>query len=74
VVDEVSPVKAAARLAIPVLLIHGAEDKETPPAHSERVHQALPGKKRLVLLPKNGHAVWLDEATWKIIDEWLTPG
>jgi pimeloyl-ACP methyl ester carboxylesterase len=32
VVDEVSPVKAAARLSIPVLLIHGAEDHETAPA------------------------------------------
>ncbi len=74
VVDEVSPVKAAARLSIPVLLIHGAEDGETPPAHSERVHRALVGEKRLMLLPKNGHAVWLDEATWKIIDAWLTPG
>jgi uncharacterized protein len=74
VVDEVSPVKAAARVAIPVLLIHGAEDGETPPGHSERVHRALAGEKRLVILAKSGHAVGLDEATWKIIDEWLTPG
>jgi uncharacterized protein len=73
VVDEVSPVKAAARLSIPVLLIHGAVDRETPPAHSERVHQALQGPKRLLLLPKSGHGVGLDEATWRLIDEWLTP-
>jgi pimeloyl-ACP methyl ester carboxylesterase len=71
VVDEVSPVKAAAYLSIPVLLIHGAEDRETAPAHSERVYQALRGPKRLVLLPKTGHGVGLDEATWKIIDAWV---
>lgn len=72
VVDDVSPVKAAAQLSIPVLLIHGAEDRETAPAHSERVHQALKGKKRLVLLPKAGHAMGLDEATWKIVDDWVS--
>lgn len=70
-VDDVSPVKAAAQLSIPVLLIHGAEDRETVPAHSQRVHQALKGKKRLVLLPKAGHAMGLDEATWKIVDDWI---
>jgi uncharacterized protein len=73
VADEASPVRAAARVSIPVLLVHGAIDKETAPAHSERVYQALKGPKRLLLLPKNGHAVSLDEATWRIIDEWLLP-
>jgi alpha-beta hydrolase superfamily lysophospholipase len=48
VVDEVSPVKAAVHLSIPVLLIHGVEDRETAPAHSERVYQALKGPKRRV--------------------------
>jgi pimeloyl-ACP methyl ester carboxylesterase len=74
VVNEVSPVRAAARLSIPVLLIHGAVDRETPPAHSERVYQALKEPKRLLLLAKSGHAMSLDEATWRIIDEWLLPG
>jgi pimeloyl-ACP methyl ester carboxylesterase len=72
-VDEVSPMKAAARLSIPVLLIHGAKDRETPSTHSERVYQALRGPKRLLLLPKSGHAVGLDETTWRIIDEWIVP-
>jgi hypothetical protein len=71
VVDEVSPAKAAAHLSIPVLLIHGAVDRETAPAHSERGYQALAGPKRLVLLPKARHRVGLDEATWKIIDAWV---
>jgi dipeptidyl aminopeptidase/acylaminoacyl peptidase len=72
-VDEVSPVKAAPRLSIPVLLIHGAHDQETAPAHSERIFGALKEAKRMLLLPKSGHAVSLDEATWRIIDAWLTP-
>jgi pimeloyl-ACP methyl ester carboxylesterase len=71
VVDEVSPVKAAGHLSIPVLLIHGAEDHETAPAHSERVYKALAGPKRLVLLPKTGHGVGLSEPTWKMMDEWV---
>src|SRR5206468_1357219 len=40
-VDEVSPVAAAARIAVPVLLIHGALDRDTPPDHSRRVFAAL---------------------------------
>jgi uncharacterized protein len=71
VVDEVSPVRAAARLTIPVLLVHGAKDRETPLSHSERIHQALKGKKRLLILPKAGHCVGLDEKVWQIIDEWV---
>jgi hypothetical protein len=74
VVDEVSPVGAAARLSIPVLLLHGTADRETPPAHSQRVHQALRGPKQLLLLAGSGHAVRLDENTWRVIDQWLTPG
>jgi pimeloyl-ACP methyl ester carboxylesterase len=73
IVDDVSPVRAADRLSIPVLLVHGADDRETPPSHSERIHQALKGPKRLLLVPKSGHAVSLDQAAWRVIDEWLTP-
>ena len=71
VVDDVSPEKAAARLSIPVLVIHGAADRDTPPAHSQRVYAALKGPKRLLLLPGAGHASPLGEDTWKIADEWL---
>jgi pimeloyl-ACP methyl ester carboxylesterase len=46
-VEDVSPVKAARSIEVPVLLIHGAEDRDTPPNHSERVLAALAGPKRL---------------------------
>ncbi len=75
-VDDVSPVASARRIRVPVLLIHGAADKETPPAHSERVFVALQGPKRLILVPGAHHneslsrpAVWLDVDGW--IDEAL---
>jgi uncharacterized protein len=70
-VDAVSPVNAAARIKIPVLLIHGAADVETPPAHSERVYRALPGPKRLVIVPGAGHNGSLNAAVWKQIEEWI---
>jgi uncharacterized protein len=34
-VNDVSPLRAASRITAPVLLIHGAADIETPPAHSQ---------------------------------------
>ena len=70
-VDAVSPEKAAARITVPVLLIHGAADVETPPAHSERVYGALKGPKRLVLVPGAGHNRSLNAEVWKQIETWI---
>ncbi len=38
-----SPVDQVARIKAPVLLIHGGEDKRTPPAHAESMRRALIG-------------------------------
>jgi pimeloyl-ACP methyl ester carboxylesterase len=70
-VDEVSPVKAAARLTIPVLLIHGDADVNTPPEHSRRVVAALKGPKRLVLVPGAHHGESLGDGVWSEVDAWL---
>jgi uncharacterized protein len=71
-VDEASPVRAAARIAIPVLLIHGAADVDTPPAHSERVRAALKGPSKLMLVPGAHHNESLNgAATWTRIEEWI---
>ena len=71
-VDAVSPVHAAARIRVPVLLIHGAQDFDTPPAHSERVLAALAGPKRLIRVAGAVHAQSLrDEAVWAEIDAWI---
>jgi dipeptidyl aminopeptidase/acylaminoacyl peptidase len=65
-------VLAAARIKAPVLLIHGDRDRETPPAHSRRVFEALTGPKRLILVPGAGHNQSLRSAeVWSEIDRWI---
>jgi len=71
VVDAVSPVNAARRISVPVLLIHGADDTDTRPAHSERVFSALAGPKRLVLAPHARHNQSLSGDVWGEIDQWI---
>ena len=70
-VDEVSPVAAAARINVPVLLIHGDNDRETPPAHSRRVFDALRDPKRFILVSGAGHNNALSSAIWHDLDAWL---
>jgi uncharacterized protein len=70
-VDDVSPVRAAVRLTIPVLLVHGDADTETPTAHSRRVAAALAGPKRLLLVPGAGHNQSLRVEVWREIEEWI---
>lgn len=67
----VSPVAAAARIRIPVLLIHGELDRDTPPAHSERVFAALQGPKRLILVPGARHNESLAGDVWPEIEAWI---
>jgi alpha-beta hydrolase superfamily lysophospholipase len=71
VVTDVHPQNAARRINVPVLLIHGAQDVETPPAHSERVYTALNGPKRLILVPGAGHNGSLRADVWAQIDDWI---
>ena len=70
-VDDVSPAASAARIRVPVFLIHGQADKETPPEHSQRVYDALTGQKRLLLVPGAGHNDALRPAVWNEIDAWI---
>jgi pimeloyl-ACP methyl ester carboxylesterase len=71
-VDEVSPLVAARSLRSPVLLIHGADDRDTPPDHSRRIAAALAGAKRLILVPTATHNRSLGGAgIWTAIDEWI---
>jgi uncharacterized protein len=70
-VDEVSPVAAAARIRVPVLLVHGADDRATKPDHSRRVYDALAGPKRLIIVPKTGHNGSLTNEVWTQIERWI---
>jgi uncharacterized protein len=69
--DDVSPELAAATIRIPVLLVHGAADTETPPGHSRRVLAALAGPKRLILVPGARHNESLRGEVWSEIERWL---
>ena len=72
-IADVSPVEAARYVRVPVLLVHGAADAETAPAHSVRVYDALAGPKRLILVEGAGHNRSLSGApVWAEIDVWLS--
>ena len=71
VADAVSPVAAAKRIHVPVLLVHGALDGETSPENSRRIFAALAGPRRLLLAPGRGHNDALTPDVWKVIDEWV---
>jgi uncharacterized protein len=70
-VDAVSPMLAASRITVPVLLLHGELDRETSPAHSRRIYDALAGEKRLIVVPRAGHNQSLSDATWPQIERWI---
>jgi pimeloyl-ACP methyl ester carboxylesterase len=76
-VADASPLRAASRIAVPVLLVHGAEDRETSPEHSRRVYAVLPGPKTLRIVEGAGHngpllAVWPEVERW--IDQAASAG
>jgi len=70
-VDAASAVVAAAKIKIPVLLVHGAADSDTPPDHSRRVLAALAGPKRLILVPGAHHNESLRGEVWDEVERWL---
>jgi hypothetical protein len=69
--DDVSPVAAAPHISVPVLLVHGDHDEETPAAHSLRILAALGGPKRLITIAGGGHRGGLPPAVWQEVDRWI---
>lgn len=70
-VDDVSPVRAAARISAPVFLIHGADDIATPPSHSRRVYDSLRGPRQLLLIEGAGHSRSLTGEALDAVEAWL---
>jgi pimeloyl-ACP methyl ester carboxylesterase len=71
-VDEVSPLALAPRIHVPVLLLHGEKDPETDAGHSRRIHDALGGPRRLLVVPGAGHNDVLGRVeAWREIEAWL---
>jgi pimeloyl-ACP methyl ester carboxylesterase len=71
IVDDVSPLRAAAAITVPVLMIHGALDQQTRPAHSERVFAALRGPRQFLLVRDAGHNDALRHDVWQKIEGWI---
>jgi dienelactone hydrolase len=58
--DEVSPLKGAARIRVPVLLAHGDLDARVPIVHSEKMVQALKANGKAfewIVLPGERHGI-----------------
>jgi alpha-beta hydrolase superfamily lysophospholipase len=70
-IDTVNPALSASRITAAVLLLHGDADRETPPDHSRRIFVALPGPKRLIVVPGAGHNGSLRSEVWPEIEGWI---
>ena len=58
--DQVSPLKQAARIQAPVLLMHGEDDQRVPIAHGEKMKKALEAQGKPVQwlqFPEEGHGL-----------------
>ena len=53
---------------MPVLFVHGAEDRYVPPRLSEALYAAAPQPKKLLLIPNGTHnnSAWLGDADYRI--------
>jgi pimeloyl-ACP methyl ester carboxylesterase len=69
-IADVSPLESARAIRVPVLLVHGANDMETRPAHSELLYAALGGPKRRVLVDGAAHEDALGKA-WSDVRSWI---
>jgi len=70
--EQASPLALAPTIEVPVLILHGAADRKTPPEHSERIAAAIRSPHRLVILPGVGHDEILGRAeAWREIDAFL---
>ena len=59
-----SPAEAAARLRLPVWLVHSRSDDQIPFSHAERLGAALAGNTRAIVEPVDGpHGALIDELT-----------
>lgn len=60
--ERANPVRSAASLALPVVVVHGADDRLAPPRFARRVIEALPPGTVVWRVPGAGHCHHEDEA------------
>jgi hypothetical protein len=56
------------RLDLPVLVVHGAEDKLVPPEMAQRLYDAARGPKRLIMVEGAAHSWVLRRASGEVFD------
>ncbi|NOZ94950.1 MAG: alpha/beta fold hydrolase [Acidobacteria bacterium] len=70
--DEIAPENVIARIAVPVLLVHGEQDEVVPVEHALRLASAGGPNVRRLLLPRCGHSDCDgDPAFWPAVLEHL---
>jgi alpha-beta hydrolase superfamily lysophospholipase len=65
---------SAKKISIPVLVIHGSEDKIVPINQSQKLYDLLSGRKELKMVDGSGHAVHLDlqkDMVYTMIYSWM---
>jgi alpha-beta hydrolase superfamily lysophospholipase len=70
-IEAVNPASAAVGITVPVLLVHGDADTDTPVGHSRRVFANLNGPKRLMVVPGARHNGSLRAGVWEEIERWV---
>ncbi len=70
-IAEISTLEAAGRVQVPVLLVHGRHDRETPPAHSARIHDVLRGPRQLKWFEAAHADVMRRPEVWATIERWV---
>jgi len=66
--------KAAEKIQVPVLIVQGDQDEYVPLRQSQRLHDALKGRKRLEVLPGADHSFTKPEDFRRMIDllaDWM---
>jgi pimeloyl-ACP methyl ester carboxylesterase len=58
--SEIELTHALPRLDVPTIVLAGASDRLTPPAHAKRIAAELPQMERLIILPATGHMAPLE--------------
>ena len=54
---EASAVEAVKRTTVPILIIHGDDDRFVPCQMSQEIYDACSSDKTLVIIPKAGHGI-----------------
>ena len=72
--DKADAARAVEKAKVPILLIHGEDDRFVPPEMSKKIFDNIPGKKQIELFPlaRHGTSYLIDKARYmKAVDDFL---